>query len=360
LNGEGLKELQDKVIAHFEENKVLMPEQVHTLYLKYGQLGTNVTAPEQPNESGTNDTAPEQPNESGTNDTAPEQPNESGTNDTAPEQPNESGTNDTAPEQPRKRLMKSPLMYAKYDEVFSFFQSKYPGASKVDFDNCLLNAIGIVVWFAEEKLFAFVFNHIGSLIGMLKKLFVHDVDMLSFEQVHGLLPGSSTMMTQHQLNVNKLTQEGILTMPLLEVFAASCEVKADFLATLLDHLQMAYYHPENQWLLFPWYLNKVIPADIDINNYKGLSNDKLMLVICIDGYLPCVFFNRFILGIYAHLEPHRADVLRHIWDRHLRCEIDDIMLYLEQDKSGDMDRITLYLSAPLKVAPIQSSVEPTQ
>jgi hypothetical protein len=78
-----------------------------------------------------------------------------------------------------------------------------------------------------------------------------------------------------------------------------------------------------------------------------------MLVVCLDGFLPCVFYNRLILGLYPYLKPQRTDVVRHIWDRHMCCEIDDITLYLEQTKADDTDRITLYMSAPLVVLPIQ-------
>jgi hypothetical protein len=33
-------------------------------------------------------------------------------------------------------------------------------------------------------------------------------------------------------------------------------------------LQIAYYHPGNQWVIFPWYLCKLIPAGIDIEVIK--------------------------------------------------------------------------------------------
>jgi hypothetical protein len=238
--------------------------------------------------------------------------------------------------------------------MFTFFKSKFPNASKEDFEKCLslLNDIGILLWFANEKLSTFVFNDIGSVIGMLKHLFVHDMEMLSYEQIYGLLPSHPIDRTQHEDNLTKLKQEGILDMSILQVFAGCCVIETDFLADLLDHLQIAYYHSGNLWLLFPWYLYKTIPADICIEKYKRLSKNKLMVIVCVEGYLPCIFFNRFILGIYPYLEPQRTDVVRHIWDRHLCLEIDDITFYLEQDKEDHIDRITLYLSAPLDVDPI--------
>jgi GTPase SAR1 family protein len=50
-DGRGLAELQKRVINHFEENKIQMPRQAHTLYLEFGLLGINKPVSNQPNES---------------------------------------------------------------------------------------------------------------------------------------------------------------------------------------------------------------------------------------------------------------------------------------------------------------------
>jgi hypothetical protein len=178
------------------------------------------------------------------------------------------------------------------------------------------------------------------------------MDMISYDSIVGLFK-SPTDETQYNEYLHKLTQEGIFHMELLKVFAARCEVEAHFLAILLNHLQIAYYQPGNQWIFFPWYLSSIHPAYIDVDSYKTSTSNQLILISCIKGYIPCIFFNRLILGIYPHLEPNRSDVSRHIWNKHLCLEIDDIKLYLEQDKEEDTDRITLYVSSPLEVRPIR-------
>jgi hypothetical protein len=140
-------------------------------------------------------------------------------------------------------------------------------------------------------------------------------------------------------------------MTLLKVFAMRCNVKADILANLLNHLQIAYYKPGNQWLLFPWYLSKSEPENFKRNEYTESFN-RLLVVICINGYMPCVLLNRLILGFYPQLDPERSDTLRQIWEKHFCFEINEVRIYLEQDKMEDRDRITMYLSAPLDVCQI--------
>jgi hypothetical protein len=100
--------------------------------------------------------------------------------------------------------------------MFTFFISKFQAAPRTDFDKCiqLLNDIGVFMWFNIEGLEEYIFNDIGSVIEMLKVLFVHDMEMLSHGNLCGVLD-SCIVETDHNDNLNKLTKEGILVCGLL-------------------------------------------------------------------------------------------------------------------------------------------------
>jgi hypothetical protein len=188
-------------------------------------------------------------------------------------------------------------------------------------------------------------RYIVSFVEMMKLLFVHDMDMFS----QGEILESHIGETELNDNLRKLIHGGVLVKEFLEAFAAMCDVNPELLATLLNHLKIAYTTPGLAWTFFPYYLRQFQPENFDSDKYTKLTLDKLLIVIRLHGYLPCVYLNKLIIGLYPYLYPERTDVERHIWDKHFCFDFNYMTVYLEQVNVADQDRISLYLNAALDV-----------
>jgi hypothetical protein len=217
-SGEGLEKFRKTVIDHFRNTKIPMPEFVHTLYLEYGKLGANEPNPDIDVE------AIKQPkdrmNQPGAKVGTPykiktffqsllhmKKSKPSQQTSKIKQKDKETVEYEQAVDSSLQDSMfaahKIPLKFVSYEKMYDFFKSKVPARlqQKEEFEKSvqLLSDIGVFLWFNHEGLSDYIFNDIGSFIEMLKLLFVHDMDMLSYSNLLGVLQ-SDVLESEHKLN----------------------------------------------------------------------------------------------------------------------------------------------------------------
>jgi GTPase SAR1 family protein len=250
------------------------------------------------------------------------------------------------------KLEIKPLKYLFFEDAFKKVQKHIKGPNtKQIFEKYLhqLNEVGAVLWYNYPELCNYVFNNIGSLVQVLKTLFVHDLSMLSYDALFEQLQKAGISRLEHKRNLSMLTNEGMLSKKLLAVFAALFNFPLDSLTTLLIHLRIAFCNGDEQYLLFPWYLKEQPPSNWDETKFTSDGPNIFMVIIKITGYLPSVFYNRFILSFYKFLQPNKPHKPKHLWKNHLTCKMDGLNVFLAQSKDDVGDVVTLYISSQIDI-----------